>query len=155
MIKITLLLAALGFSPALLACDLSLVGAWQSDASVTMSFNRANAKLEERQERFLTSLMGKMTLEFTDKQLDLRMPDTQVLVEGELRPSAGFEERTPYTVLFCNERLVVIKTLEAATGESSVTTYFFVNADSMWAYVGSNDPKIPDLHIREYFTRVR
>ena len=155
MMKITLLLTALGFSPALLACDLSLVGTWQSDATATMSFNRANARLEERQERFLASLMGKMTLEFTDKQLHLRMPDTQVTVKGELRPFAGFEERNLYKILFCNERMVVIETPEAVTGESSVTTYFFVNSDSMWAYVGSNSPKMPDLHIREYFTRVR
>lgn len=155
MMKITLLLMTLGFSPALLACDTSLAGTWQSDAAATMSFNRANAKLEERQERFLASLMGKMTLEFTDKQLHLHMPDTQVTVKGEPTPFAGFEEQNPYKVLFCNERMVVIETPETVTGERSVTTYFFVNSDSMWAYVGSNNPKMPDLHIREYFTRVR
>ena len=120
-----------------------------------MSFNRANARLEEPQDRFLASLMGKMTLEFTDKQLYLRLPDTQVDVKGELKPFAGFEERNPYKILFCNERMVAVETLKAVTGESSVTTYFLVDPDAMWAYAGSNSSRVPDLHIREYFTRVR
>jgi hypothetical protein len=153
--KFALFLASLSFSPALMACDISLVGTWQSDATATMSFNRAKAKLEERQDHFLDSLMGKMTLEFTDKQLHLRMPDTQVAVRGELKPFAGFEERNPYKILFCNKRMAVIETAEAITGESSVTTYFFVGTDAMWAYVGTNSPKVPDLHIREYFKRVK
>jgi hypothetical protein len=152
--KIALLLTALSFSPALMACDTPLIGTWQSDAAATMSFNRANAKLEERQDRFLASLMGKMTLEFTDKQLHLHMPDTQVTVEGELKPFAGFEERNPYKILFCNDRMAVVETTETVTGVNSVTTYFFVGTDVMWAYVGTNSPKVPDLHIREYFKRI-
>ena len=153
--KFALLLTSLSFSPALMACDISLIGTWQSDAAETMAFNRVKAKLEERQDHFLDSLMGRMTLEFTDKELHLRMPDTLVSVKGELKPFSGFEERNPYKVLFCNDRMAVIETAEAVTGASSVTTYFFVGSNSMWAYVGTNSPKVPDLHIREYFKRVK
>ncbi|NUO75927.1 MAG: hypothetical protein HOQ32_07925 [Lysobacter sp.] len=153
--ELACLLVALSFSPTLIACDNSLVGTWQSDAAATMSFNRANARLEERQDRFLDSLMGKMTLEFTDKELRLQMPDTQVAVGGERKPFAGFDERKPYKILFCNERMAVIESAEAVTGERGVSTYFFVGADAMWAYVGSNNPKVSDLHIREYFKRVK
>lgn len=152
--RYVLFLAALCVSPSLMACDGSLVGIWQSDATATMSFNRANARLVERQDRFLGGLMGKMTLEFTDKQLRLHMPDTEVAVGSERRPFAGFEEQKPYKVLFCNERMVVIESAEFGTGESGVSTYFLIGADAMWAYVGSNNPKVPDLHIREYFKRV-
>ncbi len=119
-----------------------------------MSFNRNYAKLEERQDGFLASLMGKMTVEFTDKQIHLRMPDNQVDVKGKLTPFAGFEERNPYKVLFCNERMVVVETAEAVTGERSAITYFLVGTDAMWVYVGTNSPKVPDLHIREYFKRI-
>jgi hypothetical protein len=153
--KFAMFFTALGFSPQPMACDISLIGTWQSDAAATMSYNRANAKLEERQDSFLASLMGKVTLEFTDKQLHLRMPDTQVDVKGELKAFAGFEERNPYKILFCNERMVVVETAEAVTDESSVTTYFFVGTDAMWIYAGTNSPKIPDLHIREYFKRIK
>lgn len=103
----------------------------------------------------MASLLGKMTLEFTKHELRLRMPDTQVSVKGELEPFAGFEERTPYKTLFCDERLVVIEAKKTAAEEKGVTTYFFVGPDAMWIYGGTNDPKIPDLHIREYFRRIR
>ncbi len=152
---IALFLIMLSVSSASLACKTFLVGTWQSDAAATMSFNRANARLEERQDRFLTSLFGKMTLKFTDKQLHLRMPDTEVLVKGEVKPFAGFEERTPYKLLHCNERMVVVKSTEAVTGEESVTTYFIVDPDGMWVYAGTNSPRVPDLHTREYFKRLR
>lgn len=152
---IPLLLVAFIPSPMLCACENSLVGTWQSDAAVTMSFNRAHARLEKRQDRFLASLMGKMTLEFTEDELHLRMPDTRVNVRGELMPFAGFEERKPYKILFCNPRMDVIEATEAVTEESNITTYFFVGHDEMWVYSSTNNPKIPDLHIREYFKRVQ
>lgn len=153
--KLALLLAALHISPALIACEVSLIGKWQSDAVTTMSFNRANARLEVRQDRFLDSLMGKMTLEFTDKQLHMYMPDTQVTVNDKLMPLVGFDKRAPYKVLFCNERMVAVESTEPFTGDTEVTTYFFVGSDAMWAYAGNNNAKTPDLHIREYFKRVK
>ncbi len=152
---ISLFLAACIVSPTLHAGENLLVGTWRSDAAATMSFNRAHARLEERQDRFLASLMGKMTLEFTDEELHLLVPETRVAVQDETKSFAGYEERKPYKVLFCNACMAVIETTEAVTGEEGVTTYFFVGDDSMWTYVGTNSPKVPDLHIREYFKRVQ
>jgi hypothetical protein len=150
---ILLLLIAAFLSPTLQACENSLIGTWQSDADRTRSFNRSHARLEERQEKFLASLMGKLTLEFTLEELHLRMPDTQVRVQGELKAFAGFEERKPYKVLFCSPRMAVIHVADPEM-EDRVTTYFFVGHDAMWTYGGTNSPNIPDLHIREYFKRV-
>ncbi|TKR30682.1 hypothetical protein FCE95_11290 [Luteimonas gilva] len=150
-----LLLALSFFSPTLLACENQLIGTWQSDADATMSFNRAHAKLEKRQDDFLASLIGKMTLEFTRGELHLRMPETEVRVQGKLKPFDSFEERKPYRTLFCSQRMAVIETKQTATEEKGVTTYFFIGPDAMWVYGGTNDPKVPDLHIREYFRRIR
>jgi len=151
---ILLLTILLVLSPASRACDF-IIGSWQSDAAATMAFNRAKAKLEPRQDEFLASLMGKMTMEFTLKDMHLKMPDTQFLVGGKPRPFGGFEERSTYRVLFCNARMVAIAARESATGEEEIWTYFFSGPDAMWTYTGTNRPNIPDLHAREYFRRIK
>ena len=92
--RFSLLVVLLCLSPVSRACGVSLIGTWQSDAVATMSFNRAQAKLKEGQDEFLASLMGKMTIEFTDKEVRLRMPDSEVSINGQTRPFAGFLERT-------------------------------------------------------------
>ncbi|GAB3092379.1 hypothetical protein GCM10027159_06990 [Lysobacter terrae] len=117
-----------------------------------MAFARDNAKLQPQQESFLTALMGHMTMEFGDGKVELRFPDLQVPVKGELKPFAGFEEKGSYDVLFCNDRMAVIRsTLD--NGEDDVGIYYFVGPDEMWTYLGSNKPAVPDLHLREYFRR--
>ena len=152
--RISLLTILLILSPASRACD-SLLGTWQSDATSTMDFNRAKAKLEPRQDEFLASLMGKMTIEFTSKDMHLKMPDTQVSVGGEARPFVGIDERNAYRVLFCDARMVVIAAPDAVTGEDDVSTYFFSGPDAIWVYMGTNRPEVPDLHAREYFRRIK
>lgn len=152
--RISLLTILLILSPASRACD-SLIGTWQSDATATMDFNRAKAKLEPRQDEFLASLMGKMTIEFTSKDMRLKMPDTLVSVRGEARPFAGSDEHSAYRVLFCNARMVVIAAPDSVTGEDEVSTYFFSGPDAIWTYTGTNRPMVPDLHAREYFRRIK
>jgi hypothetical protein len=135
-------------------CKKALIGTWQSDAARTMAYNREHARLEARQDEFLSTLMGKMSLTFGESELRTRMPDTQVSVKGKLVPFAGFDETTPYEVLFCNSRMLVVKSRAPFTNEDEVTTVFLDGAASMWAYVGNNRDDVPDLHIREYFRRI-
>lgn len=151
--RVPLLAILLIFSPTSRACD-PLIGTWQSDAVATMAFGRAKAKLEPHQDEFLASLMGKMTIEVTDKEVHQKMPDTQVSVQGKPRSFVGFDERNAYKVLFCNARMVVVQTPELTTGEDTVSTYYFSGPDTMWTYIGTNRPNVPDLHMREYFKRI-
>ncbi|MCB1629247.1 MAG: hypothetical protein KDI48_16070 [Xanthomonadales bacterium] len=153
-------IATLIVLPVLLAapagrCEHSLVGTWISDARATMSFNRQHAKLEDRQLQFLDSLMGRLRVEFSATEIHLHMPDFEVEIEGELEPFAGFEEHDSYRVLFCNAHMVVIEAGVPMIDEREARTYFFVDENSVWTYAGNNNPKLPDLHIREYFVRVR
>jgi hypothetical protein len=50
--------------------------------------------------------------------------------------------------------VAVVKTGSDANG-FNVTTYYFVGTDQIWTYAGTNDPNVPDLHLREYYTRMR
>ena len=137
------------------ACDLKIEGKWRSEKAETMRFNREYARLQPKADSFLDALMGNMTLEFGDGEIQLRMPDLNVPVNGSPVAFAGFEERKPYTLLLCNDLGVVISSPETGSGRMLATTYYFVGPDLFWVYAGSNDPKMPDLHIREYFRRVR
>jgi hypothetical protein len=151
---LALLALALAAPQASAECG-QLLGTWQSDHERTMTFNRTYSKLEERQDRFLAAIIGHMTMEFSADELLLRMPDTQVTVGGEIKPFFGFEHNKPYKILHCDSRSVVIESPEPVTGENGVTTYFFVGHDEMWAYIGTNSTRVPDLHFREYFRRTR
>jgi hypothetical protein len=152
-IQVLPLLAVL-LCPVASACEPSISGEWQSDGERTMAFARNRTKLEPRQESFLAALMGHMTMEFSEGQLRLRFPDLKVPVKGELKPFAGFEIEQPYKILFCNDRMTVVQSTRS-DGADDVTTYYFVGPDEMWAYTGGDDPAIPDMHLREYFRRLR
>jgi hypothetical protein len=135
-------------------CASRLTGQWQSDANASMAYNRANAKLAPKQDEFLASLIGKMTLTFDGDNVREAMPDTQVNVNGKTIPFAGFNSTNRYKVLFCSPRMVVVQSPEPVSGEETAATMYFVGNDEMWVYVGNNDPAVPDLHVREYFKRI-
>jgi hypothetical protein len=136
------------------ACEPSILGEWKSDGPATMDFARTRAKLEPRQEAFLAALMGKMTVTISERELHLRLPDLEVSINGELKPLEGFEERKDSKVIFCNSSEAVILTGSEAERQDT-TTYYFIGPDTVWTYMGTNHPDIPDLHLREYFSRVR
>ena len=131
----------------------ALTGSWISDHDRTMDYIQRNVKMEDLAIRFLDTLMGHMTLRFSDGELHLVFPDNEVMVNGELKPFEGFESKSAYTVLYGDEREVVIRSTQPVTGKPNITTYHFDGKDVMWAYQGSSDPGVPDLHIREYFKR--
>ena len=137
------------------ACERSLAGTWKSDGEATMSFVRENAKLQHKSEDFLQALVGHMTLTFRKNELQLFTPDIEVPVSGEKRPFAGFEERKPYKVLFCSESMIVFSTKRSFSNDYEATTFNFVGPDTVWVYMGTTNPGVPDINAREYFQRIR
>jgi len=138
-----------------IACQLELDGRWRSDHDMTMRFNREHVRLEPKTDAFLDALFGNMTLEFKAGELHLRMPDLEVPSNGAIVNFAGFEERKPYETLLCNDIEVVTRSPPQRADRVVATTYYFVAPDVFWVYAGSTDPMLPDLHIREYFRRIR
>lgn len=120
-----------------------------------MAFARDNSKLEPKADAFLAALLGHMTLTFKAGEVLTVMPDIEVPVFGKPKPFAGFTERKPYQVLLCNSSAIVWSSSRAFSDELAPTTFNFVNRDTVWVYAGGTDSKVPDLHIREYFRRVR
>ncbi|KAB8196212.1 hypothetical protein FKV24_004505 [Lysobacter maris] len=154
--KITLALVLLlaGCSNAS-ACSRSLDGTWKSDGQATMAFVREHTKLQPKTEAFLQALVGHMTMTFEGGELHLNMPDIEVPISGQMSPFSGFEERKPYEVLFCSSSTIVWSARQPFGDTDEVTTFNFVDPDTIWVYTGSTDPKMPDLHTREYFRRGR
>jgi hypothetical protein len=136
-------------------CERDLLGTWKSDNVASMSFNRANAKLQPKTDAFLAALLGHMTLTFTRNELHEVMPDIEVPVSGHPGPFAGSDKRKSYNVLFCDASMIVWSAKRSFGEGEEATTFNFVDADTFWIYTGSTEPKLPDLHAREYFRRVR
>ena len=137
------------------ACERDLQGTWKSDGPTSMEFAKANAKLQPKTEAFLGALLGHMTMTFAQGELHSVMPDVDVPVSGQLRHFAGFEERKPYRVLFCNESIAIWSAKRPFGDKDDATTFHFVTPDMIWIYMGSTVSGMPDLNAREYFHRVR
>ena len=137
------------------ACERTLLGTWKSDSKRSMEFIAANAILRPKTEAFLGAMLGHMTMTFTSNALHTVMPDVDVTVDGQLRHLTGFEESKPYKTLFCNKSEIVWSAKRAFGKEDDVTTFQFVGPDTIWVYMGSTDPLVPDLNAREYFQRVQ
>jgi hypothetical protein len=154
-ISSTLVLAMAFFVNLAEGCERDLSGTWKSDSDASMVFNRANAKLQPKTDAFLASLLGHMTLTFTNEELHEVMPDIEVPVSGNLRPFAGADTRKPYSILFCNASMIIWSAKQSFGEGDEATTFNFIDAETFWIYTGSSKPKLPDLHAREYFRRVR
>ncbi|WP_182688920.1 hypothetical protein [Marilutibacter spongiae] len=137
------------------ACGNELAGTWRSDKDMSMAFARENSRIQPKTEAFLDALFGHMTLTFSSSELHIAMPDIEVPVSGQIRPFAGFDERKSYKVLLCNDSMVVWSARRPFDQDIDATTFNFVDRDTVWVYAGSTVPGMPDLHVREYFQRVR
>jgi hypothetical protein len=132
------------------SADPSLIGSWKSSHDLSMAFIRDNVRLQAKTERFLDQLLGNMTLHFDAQTISNDFPDIMVDdIKGVPHQMEGFRDQVPYKALFSNDRMVVVQTEE-------VTIYHFVDDDTMWVYCCAISDTIPlDLHIREYFVRVK
>lgn len=134
--------------------DPSLIGIWQSDEKLTMRFINDHVKLQDNTRKFLGDIMGRLTITFTQGMVNSSTPDHDVFIDGKKHHMEGFNEDTPYTVLYSTSRVVVIAGRESFTGNIVVTTYNFDSPDIMWIYTGGADKYLPDSHYREYFRRL-
>lgn len=134
--------------------DPSLIGIWQSDEKLTMRFINDHVKLQDNTRKFLGDIMGRLTITFTQGMVNSSLPDYDVFVDGKKHHMAGFNEDSPYTVLYSTSRVVVASGRELFTGNTVVTTYNFDSPDIMWIYTGGADKNLPDSHYREYFRRL-
>jgi hypothetical protein len=135
------------------ACEHSLEGTWKSDAKKSMDYNGTKSNLPSNTTEFLSGLLGHLTMKFDHGVLDETAPDTELTIASKKYSFKGFNEHVPYSVLFCNSSTIVWKAKTAVDTEEEATTFNFVDADTAWVYLGSTNPKLPDIHGREYFTR--
>jgi len=133
-----------------------LVGQWKSDADRTMRFNKERAQLGDKKAAFLSQLMGRMTLTFTEKAIAYDMPDLNMrLGDGQVQRLQGFKETHPYRRLGHTRNTVAVRSWAPVVGNEAITVYNFEDANTMWVYVGGADTGLPDEHLREYFVRAR
>ena len=133
-----------------------LVGEWKSDVDRTMRFNKERAKLDDKKVAFLSELMGRMTLTFTEKAIAYDMPDLNMrLGNGQVQRLQGFKETHPYRRLGHTRNTVAVRSWAPFVGNEAITVYNFEDANTMWVYVGGADTGLPDEHLREYFVRAR
>jgi hypothetical protein len=132
----------------------TLAGQWISDNSRTMQFNTERAKLEERSVKFLSQLMGRMTVTFTSKTITYEMKDWVFEAQnGEKHPFKGFKEVQPYRLIGRTPRSIAIQSRAPVTGEETITVFNFVDQNTMWVYSGRTAEALPTEHLREYFVR--
>lgn len=119
-----------------------------------MGFIHDNVKMQAKTERFLGSLMGHMTLTFTETTITSDLPDLVAMVNGKDTPFKGSHYTTTYKILHQSEKTIVISSVAEFTEKLEVTTFNFETPDIMWVYTGGTENALPDLHTREYFRRV-
>ena len=128
-------------------------GRWQSDKAASMAFNRQHAVLAPGQLDYISQMLGNMIVEFEDGAATLTMPAIRIQKDGQSREYAGFEKTGRYVILGEDVDTIVLK-LQGSEGAATLMVYHFVSADHMWVYVPSAS-EAADLHIREYFTRMK
>jgi hypothetical protein len=131
-----------------------LVGQWKSDADRTMRFNKERARLDDKKVAFLSQLMGRMTITFTEDSIAYDMPDTDMhLGGGKVQRFEGSRETHLYSTLGHTRNTVAVRSKAPVVGNEAITVYNFEDANTMWVYVGGADMGLPDEHLREYFVR--
>ncbi len=151
--KLHYLLALLLFVSGLAHAAPDIEGRWQSDKAASMAFNRQHAVLAPGQLDYISQMLGNMIVEFEDGVAKLTMPAISILKDGKSTEYAGFEEKGRYIIVGEDEDTIVVK-LQSSDGTATLMVYHFVSADQMWVYVPSASEAV-DLHIREYFTRMK
>ncbi len=151
--RIRLLLTLLLLTPGMAHAAPDIEGRWQSDKAASMAFNRQHAVLAPGQLDYISQMLGNMIVEFEDGVAHLTMPAIHVQKDGQSREYAGFEKKGRYIIVGEDEDTIVLK-LQGSDGAATLMVYHFVSADQMWVYVPSASEAV-DLHIREYFTRMK
>ena len=134
-------------------CESRIEGTWKSDGQTSMTYLREHATVLPKVDGFLESLFGKMTLTFAHGELRTYMPDTTVNANGKLTPFVGIDMRKPYHIVFCDEDTIAFASQSIGSDKDELTVFHFVSPDAFWLYMGSSEPKMPDINSREFFQR--
>jgi hypothetical protein len=134
-------------------CESRLEGTWKSDRPTSMAYLRDHASVPPKVDAFLDALLGQMTLTFGHGEVRTDMPDMVFSLDGKSTPLVGFELKKPYTVLFCDADTIAFASQSIGSDKDKLTVFHFVSPDTFWVYMGSTDPRIPDINSREYFQK--
>lgn len=115
--------------------DPRLIGAWKSDADATIAALRKKRPVTEKQEQFMRTLFGKMTITYTATNHTWELD--------------GTVETQPYTVVSRDGDCIGLKTRSALKkDQDEVYRICFVGDDEYWVEVTWSD-------VVECFRRVR
>lgn len=128
-------------------------GKWKSDKAASMQFNQQYAILSANQKDFISQMLGNMIVAFDDGTATLTMPALRIEKNGEETEYERFEKKGRYIIIGEDEDSIVLK-LHGSDGAATLMVYHFVSEDQIWIYVPSASESI-DLHIREYFSRMK
>ncbi len=111
--------------------------------------------MSPRKEAFLDQLMGHLTLTITADKMISTMPALDVKSGDKVHHMEGFRFESAYKIVYSSQNVIVETDTEPVTGKQTVTILNFIGPDVMWIYVGGADKSFPDMHLREYFRRIR
>ena len=132
-----------------------LLGKWKSEPLKTMEFNVTYANMSDQSKEFLSQMMGHMTIEFGERSFHMVIPDLQISISGKVHEIVGTNELSDYKVVFANDKSIAITTYDKTIKKNTITVYNFVDPDLIWVYVSGFDAGLPDMHFREYFSRIK
>lgn len=82
------------------------------------------------------------------------MPSIQVTVNGKKTDFVAISDTQKYKVIASNNDTAVIQTKDL-NNRDMIASYHFENENVMWIYVPSHSSMFSNLHIREYFVRLK
>ena len=132
--------------------DSRLSGKWRSNLELTTQFNEKHVILTEKQKKFFLQIFGQMELTYLSTgKCEVFLPKGKIDTGSKIIESDEYKEITGYKIIYKNENLIVV-VYDNLFGET-VKTLNFLDDSTYWIYVG--DSGFFDVHIREYFTKVK
>ena len=82
------------------------------------------------------------------------MPDIKVTVNGEQKDFVGFENKNTYKIIAQNDNTIVLETIDEK-GVREIGLLKFINNNKYWIYLPNSNSAWSQIHIREYFVRIK
>jgi hypothetical protein len=133
--------------------DTRLSGKWRSNLELTTQYNEKHAILTEKQKKVFSQLFGQMELTYISSgKCEVFLPGGKIDTGSKVIDSEDFKYISEYKIIYKNEKAIVVLSEDSVSGES-IRTLNFVDDNTYWVYIG--DSGMFDIHIREYFTKVK
>lgn len=131
-----------------------LVGKWKSDHAATMQFIKEHVRLESKHLEFLDQLIGNLVITVGVDEATSWMPDIELNLSGESHHFEGHNKTVPFRIIGQTEETIAVSTVDPA-GKKILYLYHFESPDLMWVYSDGVGDFQTDIHIREYFRRLK